>query len=426
MKRALAAVLALALAAAAPAVPSRKKAEDPLEPLFRLYKESRYFELRDALAGIADDPSVDAEFFRGAVDQVFNRLDAAVSRLQGYLGAAEKGPPRRLIKEAWVLLADAFRRLGRYREAAEARRQILDRFGPLLDADERTNCESQVSLWSALAGIPPPSVEIRKDTAIRMTNRHFSVRVGDRSFLVGYDTGASLSVLYESIARELGVAVYGPPIKVLSGTGKWVDGRTGVVPEMTLGSIVVRNAVFLVLPDDYFPSAKARYGVDRRGLLGAPVLEAFREVTETRDGMLIIPAEPRPRPVQNMCLSGFMPVVEAVHRGARLSLCLDTGSSATFLYPPFNRRYRGEINASSSLREVTMGGVGSSRTVAVRVLDEFAFRAGGKDLFLRKVMVHTEETHADSRYFHGTLGIDIMSWCARMTLNFGSMSFVLE
>ncbi len=426
MKRILAAALALFLAAAALAGPGRSRAQDPIEPLVRLYRDCRYFELRDAVAKLENDTSVEMEFFRGAVDEIFNRLDSAVSRLRSYLRSTEKGPARMMAKEAWVLLADAFRRSGRYREAGEARREILDRFGPVLGQEEKTNCENQVGLWSALADIPPQAVEVGEDTTIRMTNRQFPVRVKDRTFFVGYDTGANLSVLYKSIADELGVVIYGPAIKIQSGTGQWVDGLTGVVPEMRLGSIIIRNAVFLVLPDEFFPSAVARFGVDRRGLLGAPILEGFKEITVTKAGDLIIPASPRPRPEQNMCFSGFMPVVEVLFRGARLSLSLDTGSTATHLYPPFFRRYRGEIASRSKLRKSTVGGVGSSVTVPIHVLDEFGFRAGGKDLSLRKIAVHTEVTHTDTRYFFGTLGLDILTQCSRMTLNFESMSFILE
>ncbi len=41
-------------------------------------------------------------------------------------------------------------------------------------------------------------------------------------------------------------------------------------------------------------------------------------------------------------------------------------------------------------------------------------------------MIQTHETHPDSRNFHGVLGIDLLSQCSRMTLNFVSMSFILE
>ncbi len=426
MKKIPAAALLLVLSAAASAGLGQPKTADPLQHLARLYKDSRYFELRDAVAQMENHTSLEMEFFRGAVDEVFNRLDSTVSRLRSYLRSAEKGPARMMNKEAWVLLADAFRRAGRYREAGETRREILDRFGPVLSQEERTNCENQAGLWSALADIPPQGVEVVEDTTIRMTNSQFPVRVKDRTFFVGYDTGANLSVLYKSIADELGVAIYGPAIKIQSGTGQWIDGRTGVVPEMRLGSIIIRNAVFLVLPDELFPSAVARFGVDRRGLLGAPILEGFKEITVTKEGDLIIPASPRPRSEQNMCFSGFMPVVQVLFRGACLSLSLDTGSSATHLYPPFFRRYGKEIASGSKLRKSTMGGVGSSVTVPIHVLDEFGFRAGGKDLSLRKIAVHTEVTHTDTRYFYGTLGLDILTQCSRMTLNFESMSFILE
>ncbi len=373
-----------------------------------------------------DSTSPDMEFFRGAVDEVFNRLNSAVSRLRNYLRSTESFPVRMLNKEAWVLLADALRRLGRYRDTAEAWREILDRFGPVLNREERANCENQVGLWSALADVPPQEVDVAKDTTIRMTKRHFPVRVRGRTFFVGYDTGSNLSVLYKSIADELGVATQGPPIKVQTGTGQPIDGQVGVVPEMRLGSILIKNAVFLILPDALFPSAAAGFGADRRGLLGTPVLEALKEITETRDGDLIVPASSRPRPEQNMCFSGFMPIVEVRFRSARLSLSLDTGSTTTYLYPPFLRRYFGEIKSRSSVRKSMLGGIGSSRTVAIHVLDEFSFRAGGKDLSLRKVPVHAQVTHADTRFFHGTLGLDILDQCARMTLNFESMSFILE
>ena len=424
MKRIPAAALIFAIAGSLAAWSAEPPAD--LQRLARLYEDSRYFELRDALALLRDDPAPDLEFFRATVDQVFNRLEPAVSRLRRFLAAAEKGPVRMLNKEAGVLLADAYRRLGRYREAAAALRRVLDRFGPVLDEEERANIEKQAGLLASLAGVPPQRVEIPADTAIRMTDRQFPVRAGGRTFFVGYDTGANLSVLYESMAAELGVPLYGPAIKVQTGTGRWIEGRAGVLAEMRLGPIVFRHVVVLILPDRFFRSAKSRSGVDRRGLLGAPVLEALREFTETAAGEFLVPARPQARPVENMCFSGFMPVVEAIHRGARIRLCLDTGATTTVLYLPFYRRHRGEINARARPREITVGGVGDSRRVTVRVLDEFDFRAGGRDMAMRRVLVQTEATHADTRHFHGTLGNDLLSQCSRMTLNFVSMSFILE
>jgi hypothetical protein len=426
VKRVLIAGLAVVLAIAAVPLPAARKAADPLERLARLYEDGRYFELRDAVAAIKDPSLPELEFFRGAVDELFNRLDPAVSRLRNYLRSTEKSPAHMLIKEAWTLLGDTFRRLGRYREAAGAFQNILDHFGTVLNDDERINFRSQIELWSSLADVPPPRVEIAADTVIRMTKRQIPVLIGGRTFFVGYDTGSNLSILFKSVADELAVARYGPPIKVQTSTGKSIVGRVSVVPEMRLGSILIKNAIFLVLPDELFRSRETWSDMDQRGLLGLPVLEAFKEITETRDGDLIIPASPRPRPEQNMCFSEFLPIVEVRFRGARLSLCLDTGSSATYLYPPFLRRYRGEIKSRSRVRKSTLAGVGNSRSVSVHVLDEFAFKVGGKDLALRKVPVDAQITHADTRVFHGTLGIDILGQCTRMTLNFISMSFILE
>lgn len=418
-------LLAVCLFAARPR-PANLRTSGAVERLARLYEECRFFELRDGLASHEADRSPDVEFFRGVVDQVFNRLEPAVLRLRGFLEATRDAPPRMLTKEALVLLADTYRRLGRYGEAAACFRETLARLGHRIGADERAGYENQFEVWSSLAGVPPTVAEVAADATIRMTNRLIPVQVGGRAFFAGYDTGANLSVLFGSAAEELAVPVSGPALRIQTGTGDPVEGRLAVVPEMRLGPVVVRNAVFIVLPDKRFPSSGGDPGLARLGLLGSPVLVALREFTETGSGDLLVPARPRSRSPENMCFHGFMPVVEAVHRGARLRLCLDTGASATSLFPPFYKRFRGEINSRARARQSSVKSVGESRVVPVRVLDWFAFRAGGKDFALRRVMVQTEVTHADSRSFHGAIGVDILSLCSRMTLNFESMTFVLE
>jgi len=143
-KRILAAALVLALTGVPEVRSARPKTN--LQRLVRLYEDGRYFELRDALAAHSGEPSPELEFIRGAVDQVFNRLDDAAVHLRRYLAAAEPGPVRMMTKEAWVLLADAHRRRGRYREAASAFRTILDRFDHLLEDGQRTILADQADL----------------------------------------------------------------------------------------------------------------------------------------------------------------------------------------------------------------------------------------------------------------------------------------
>lgn len=403
------------------------KADRPYSHLESLYKDYRYFELRDAVESMKDLPAPEMEFYRGAVDNAFNRLDSAVAHLRNYLeGGRSDGSPLPLAKKAWVLLGDAYVRLGQYRKAAEAQQLILERYGTGLDAGEKTNRESQSVLWSALADAPPQTVEVQGEMDIAMENRHFPVYIKDRVFYFAYDTGASLSVLYRSAAEELGFALLGRGAKIQSGTGKWIDAWVTVVPEMRLGQAFIRNAAFLVLPDDYFPVRRVRDGVERRGLIGVPILAALKEITETRDGRLIIPASPKARSVQNMCFFGTKPITEVVHRGARLQLFVDSGGQRTFLYPTFFRRYQEEIQSRTKPITARMGGVGGERTVVMHILDEFAFRTGGRDITLKKVMVHTEVTHSITEIFDGTVGRDVLTVCARMTFNFESMSFILE
>lgn len=426
MKRVVAVLLSGVIAAAALAAPARRDAASPVTRLARLYEDCRFFELRDAVKGMTDNREVELDFFRGAVELGFNRLVPAVAALRGYLMDTMSLPPRSLTREAWALLAEAYRRQGRYRDAAEAYQVVLRRFGAELGPASKAHYEDQYNLWSALSEVPPQTVDLGNGALIRMTNRHFPARIGGREFFAGTDTGSNISVLYESLAQEQGIPLLGRDIKVQTVTGRTIVGRAGLVRELRIGPIVVRNVVVLVLPDGFFPSDKARLGVDRRALLGTPVLAALTEMTETRDGDLIIPAKPARRSNENMCFFGSMPVVEVVHRGARLSLCLDTGSPMTYLYPPFFRRYRGEIQVRSRPRVSLLHGVGNKRSVDVRIIDRFAFETDGRSVIMDRIPVQTEVTHADSRHFFGTLGTDVLRQCRRMTVNFESMSFILE
>lgn len=426
MKEVLAVFLSAVLAAVALAVPVPHNADNPLAHLVRLYENLRFFELREAVAGMADNRAVAMEFFRGAVAVAFNRLEPAVEALRDYLEAAADLTPRSLTRESLTLLAEAYSRQGRYGDAARAHRLILERFSAGLDRAHKAHFEDQYNLWSALAGTPPQTIELGNGATIRMTNRYFPARIGDREYLVGTDTGSNVSVIYESLANEQSIPLVGRDIKVQTVTGKTIIGRAGVVREIRIGPIVVRNVVVLVLPDSFFRSSSPRTGVERRALLGMPVLAALGELTETRAGDLIIPARPAHRSAGNMCFFGSMPVVEVLHRGTRLSLCLDTGSPTTYLYPPFFRRYRGEIQARSRPRVSLLHGVGNERSVEIRILDRFAFETDGRSVAMDKVPVQTVVTHADSRRFFGTLGTDVLRKCRRMTVNFESMSFILE
>ncbi|HYA48120.1 MAG TPA: hypothetical protein VEG35_00355, partial [Burkholderiales bacterium] len=76
----MAAVLSAALVAAAPAAgpSSRERSFDDLD---RLYREGRFFELRDAVAGRSGIASPSLDFYRGAVDLAFNRVESGIARL---------------------------------------------------------------------------------------------------------------------------------------------------------------------------------------------------------------------------------------------------------------------------------------------------------------------------------------------------------
>lgn len=425
-----AAVLAIALAAA-PVSSLRPSSLTEtslarLDRLERLFREDRYFELSRALARAESEPSPELDFFRGAVDQAFNRLDSAVFRLDRYLEYAAAHPKPRFLREALTLLADACFRSGRYAKSAAAQLRIFDAFGAVLTEEEKAICRNEAALWSSFTDVPPPTAEIGGDSTIRTQDRHLPVRVNGREVFMAFDSGANLSVLCEGEAVRLGIVKRGVGVAIQSSTGNWVTGRAAVVPEIRLGEVVIRDAIFLIMPDEALALRRLPSGARSSGLLGAPILCALKEITETADGFVLIPASPSTGRARNMFFYGFMPIVEVVHRNRPLLMCLDTGAEATILHPTFLRLYRGEIESRSLPRKSLFRGIGGTRAVGTRFLDWFAFKTGGRDIALRRVVVQTQATNSYSLRFAGTLGLDVLTQCSQITLNFESMSFVIE
>ncbi len=419
-------ILAFVVASSHCALLGKRNARSPLARLVRLYEEGRYFELRDAVALMDWNPSVEMEFFHGAVDAAFNRLGSAAAHLRRYTREWESRPVRPLDKEAWLLLSDVFRREGLYGKAAEALREVDSRFGTAFDQGEKRSLGDQIAFWSLVADIPPQTVSVEEDTTIRMEKRIFPVLIEGRAVPFGYDTGSSLSILYRSAAEDLGLPILPGTARIQTSTGAWIDGQVTVAREVRLGSVRVTNAIFLILPDEMFAAPHPGFGGGRKGLLGAPILVGLGEFTETKDGRLIIPASPPVHRLENMCLSGFLPIVDVDYRYARLPFFLDTGAAATTLNPPFVHRYPGETRSRSRARKTTLSGVGSRRPVTFHILREFAFKAGGKRLALRHIAAHTRVTNSNTGRFFGTLGLDILDECSRMTVNSVSMTFILE
>jgi hypothetical protein len=327
------------------------------------------------------------------------------------------------------MLADNYVKTYQYRKAADAFKAIPARFARELDEEETEGIANGASLWGALADVPRQSVTLKGDSRIQTTKdkarlTNLPVRINNQTVSLVFDTGANISTATESFAKQWNFKIIEASIDVSTITGKSVKARLGIAPPMEIGSVVVRNAVFLIFDDKdlYFPQVDYQINA----ILGFPVIEAFREFTIAKNGELFIPAKARSRGRQNMCLDELTPLVQATHRGRSLTFSFDTGAQSSSLNRPFYEAFEDEIKAKHTAQTGRIGGAGGSREVEMYRLPSFDINISGRDVRLPNVKVLTETGNKNSHFLHGNLGQDLIRQFERMTINFEAMSLVFE
>jgi predicted aspartyl protease len=402
--------------------PAPRVAAADVARLDSLYRRQDCFGLRDALAGMRGGAAVD--FYRAAAAVAFNRPDEAVDELRRFLAspAAAEDAARR--QAAYELLGDAYVRTYRYAEAAE----VYAALGSDASADSagRENAGNVRGLWSALAGTPAQTVEAAGPVRVATTRDranlvNVEVQAGGQRIDFVYDTGANLSTVTESTAREMGFRVLGDSVRVGSSTGGASYARVGVAPELRIGGAAVRNVVFLVFPDSALAFPQINYQI--RGIVGFPVIAGFGATTLTRAGELVLgdTAAAEAGGEQNLCLRGLMPMVAAEHAGERLHFTFDTGAQTTSLYTPFLAARRALVEAGGAPSTVQTGGAGGMRQVQAYTLAPLVLGIGGREATVPQVRVFAERTTDDSERVYGNVGQDVIRQFEAMTLDFRRM-----
>lgn len=418
----LAAAMAAALGACAPAAGPAPAPVDEAR-LAELYRAQDCFGLRDALAAYGGRRGAVLDFYRAAADVAFSRPDAATPELRRFLAspaAAADGPRR---QTAYELLGDAYVRTGRYGDAAE----VYAALGAdaATDSAARENAVNVRGLWGALAGTPAQTLEVPGPVRLATTRDraglvNVAVEAGGRTVGFIWDTGANLSTVSESTAREMGFRVLDATVDVGSSTGEETPAHVGVAPELRIGGATVRNAVFLVFPDSALAFPQAGYQI--HGIVGFPVIAAFGATTVTRGGELVLgDTAGADGGEQNLCMRGLMPIVAATHEGQRLHFGFDTGAQTTSLYPPFHTARRAMVEDGRGPRPVQTGGAGGMREVQAYSFSPLVLTIGGREVTVPTVNVFTEKTTDDSDHVYGNLGQDVIRQFESMTLDFRRM-----
>ncbi|TGD59361.1 aspartyl protease family protein [Flavobacterium humi] len=394
--------------------------------IYTLLKHKSFFEAKNVYAGYKAQLSpVHQTFTEIYLDNAFNRLEASNEKIKNLLQNNARQLPDSLQLRLYEIKEDNSLKLFEYKEAKITAETLLKKYPSLLTTEKIDDFKNNLKIWSALENIPKQQIVIKDDSRIRLHKDkagldNLKVPAGKDSLDFIFDTGANLSTTIQSVAKRLQMRIIPADIEVGAITGKTVIAQLAVCDKMVLGSIEIRNAVFLVFNDEDLGFPQIGYQI--YGILGYPVIAALKEVHITKDGYFMVPkTETTFTGSSNMSMDGLTPLIFMENK----QYTFDTGANETILYTKYYLANQQEIDAKYPKTTLKFGGAGGLEEHQGFSIN-YAPELFGKKISIDGTSLILDAPKDRADYFYGNIGQDVIKKFDRMILNFHKMFIRLE
>lgn len=387
--------------------------------IFTLTEQENYFSAQEVYDAYKNNLSVKYQLFIEAVlDNAFNRLSESDRKVEDLL---EKGRslPDSLLLRLWEVKYDNALKLYDYSKAGDAVVYIIENHKNLLSGKELADYKNSLKIWQALKDIPPQEVLIMEPEILTMEKdlaglNTLQVSSNNDTLDFVFDTGANISTTSRSVADRLNMNMIPVDIEVGTITGAKAEAQLAVCDEMCLGSILLRNVVFLVFPDEGLSFPQINYTI--YGILGYPVMEALNEIKITQDGKFIVPVnESAYSGNPNLALSGLTPLIWLNNK----HFTFDTGADRTMLYDAYYRENKEEIEKLYQPTSINFGGAGGTIEVEGFIINQ-TFTINNTEVEIDSIHLLKNKLDEDETVY-GNIGQDLITKFDTLTLNFSKM-----
>jgi predicted aspartyl protease len=358
------------------------------------------------------------------IDQAFNRLESSNVKINTVLHTYGARVPDSTRYRLLIAKQINHGKRCEYQQAFSAMDEAINTLAKEIPGKEMKDHQNTRVIWKSLMDQPRQQVIIEAGTTMDMKRdkaglSNLTVSTGTVSMDFVFDTGANFSTVTATTAKQFNMMMMDSVIDVMAITGATVKARIALCPELHVGNIRVRNAVFLVFADSALAVPQIHYQIN--GILGFPVIEAMKEIQITRDGKLIVPVQRTECAYRNMALDFLTPVMELNGE----SYTFDTGANKTVLYEAYFNKYKQSIVKGYTERMVNLGGAGGSLWRKSYQIT-FSPVIDSKSVSVDSVLVLEENMKDDAKELYGNIGQDLIRKFGKMTLNFESMFIRLD
>jgi predicted aspartyl protease len=376
------------------------------------YEANQVFALREAVSR-----SSAPLFYRGAVNASSNSVRAAESDLQSVI---QHDPHSDDAYEAHDLLGNMYFRNGMYHEG------YAEIVAALHERPEASDAKSMLAILTALNALPNMTVVEAKPTSIDIEpgSTFLPLKANGKDLDLFFDTGAPISVIGESEAKELGITTKRVEGKMGDSSGKGVSGfQLALVSDLRIGGLHLRDVPFVVVADSGEPWN--HLPKNRHGIIGLPLLLAMHTIRWTPAGKFEFgfPGQTLNLSKCNMLFHNSNPVIDVLVDREHLDFTLDTGAVDTDLNPQFAKALPALMKRGTPEKR-SLEGLGGKVENSSILLPSVTFEIGGRSVVLSPAHVFTD--HGNGTWASGNLGMDLLRQAHAFTLDFGAMTLRLQ
>jgi clan AA aspartic protease (TIGR02281 family) len=398
------------------------------EQLLALLQKKNYFLLETVMLNEGKKlPSQRKKYYSMHLNNAFGRYEESIKQAKALL--LDKTLSDSVRVDILRVQEDNYFKTYQYKNASNALATIFASLPTTIDSTEHADLLNTYTLLNALQDIPRQTVTFKKSSTVKWKKdiaglMNIPVSIQDSTYDFIFDTGANLSTMSASFAKKIGAKVQELGFDVGGSTGKVTKAYTTVLDSVFIGSIVIRNVVFIVLPDNQLSFPQINYSIN--AIIGFPVIRDLGEIHISRNGTLTISVNPVINRIHNLALNEFMPIVSVRTDDDTLCMHFDSGANVSELSLSYFLKHKAMVLNNGKSQKVQKGGAGGSISSETYSLNAFKMHIGNHDFVLPQISVLTVSTNPDIDFLDGVIGQDLISQSKEMVMNFNDMYLIFK
>lgn len=318
-----------------------------------------------------------------------------------------------------------------YENAYQTSKILTTQFPKNFTEEELNDEMNSQRIWEVLKSQKPQTIDAfktisvgaKKDVAGLITTE-VQANTAPSDFV--FDTGAGISCITESLAKQMGLTILPDNnIKVMSFTGIENKVLIGVAPVLTIGTITIYNAVFLVYPDSAFTFANGAYVI--HGIIGFPIIKELGTVTIAPDTLTFCKRITLEKKEKNLFIDQLRSVLMLKYKGKTLPFNFDSGARESTFNKSFYELFQPYLDQNGTIVTEKTAGAGGQEVISTLLeLKDQNIQLGELTIDLKKFQVDQLNYGVYGKVNYGNIGQDIIGQFKKATISFDSNYLKLE